>query len=89
MTQKVLRLGLGTVFHITPSNIPTNFAYSLFVWSYNWKFKYNKVPSQKFDQITMITNSINELLSKKYFFLKEMIRIIRYSNNDEITKKCQ
>ena len=47
-----------------------------------------KVPSQKFDQITMITNSINELLSKKkYFFLKEMIRIIRYSNNDEITKK--
>ena len=26
---KDLRLGLGLTFHITPSNIPTNFAYSL------------------------------------------------------------
>ena len=85
---KVLRLGLGTVFHVTPSNIPTNFAYSLLFGLITGNSNIIKVPSQKFDQITMITNSINELLSKKkYFFLKEMIRIIRYSNNDEITKK--
>ena len=25
----ILRVGVGLVFHITPSNIPTNFAYSL------------------------------------------------------------
>ena len=85
---KVLRLGLGTVFHVTPSNIPTNFAYSLLFGLITGNSNIIKVPSQKFDQITIITNSINELLSKKkYSFLKEMIRIIRYSNNDEITKK--
>ena len=26
---KEVRLGLGLIFHITPSNVPTNFAYSL------------------------------------------------------------
>lgn len=85
---KVLRLGLGVVFHITPSNIPTNFAYSLLFGLLTGNSNVIKVPSQKFDQITIITNAINELLSKKkYFFLKEMITIVRYSNNDEITKQ--
>ena len=28
------RVGLGLIFHITPSNIPTNFAYSLILFSF-------------------------------------------------------
>ncbi len=85
---RVLRLGLGTIFHITPSNIPTNFAYSLLFGLITGNSNIVKVPSKKFDQITMISNAINELLfKKKYFFLREMITIVRYSDNDEITKK--
>ena len=84
----VLRLGLGVVFHITPSNIPTNFAYSLLFGLITGNSNIIKVPSQKFDQIKIITSALKELLSKKkYHFLKDMIKIIRYSDNDNLTKK--
>ena len=35
-----LRLGRGLIFHICPSNVPTNFIYSFFFWVTKWKFKY-------------------------------------------------
>ena len=34
-----VRFGLGTLFHITPSNIPTNFIFTHF-WTYIRKLKY-------------------------------------------------
>ena len=32
-----LRLGRGLIFHICPSNVPTNFAYSFFFRCIKWK----------------------------------------------------
>ena len=61
------RLGLGLVFHITPSNIPTNFAYSLI--------------------FGLICRAINKILKKKYKTLRKMILIVRYTNNDNYTRK--
>ena len=43
---RVLRLGLGTIFHITPSNIPTNFAYSLLFGLITGNSNIIKVPSK-------------------------------------------
>ena len=40
------RLGLGLIFHITPSNIPTNFAYSLIFGLVTGNANIVKVPSQ-------------------------------------------
>ena len=48
------RLGLGLVFHITPSNIPTNFAYSLLFGLINGNSNIIKVPSKEFPQISII-----------------------------------
>ena len=31
-----IRLGRGLVFHICPSNVPTNFIYSFFFWFIKW-----------------------------------------------------
>ena len=85
----IIRYGLGLLFHITPSNIPTNFAYSLIFGLISGNSNIVKIPSKKFDEITIICNSINQILKKKnHLLVKDMISIVRYySNNDYLTKK--
>ena len=82
-----IRLGLGLIFHITPSNIPTNFAYSLIFGLLTGNSNIVKVPSRDFKQIDIISKSINKILSKKYKKVKEMIKIVKYKNNESFTKK--
>tara|TARA_B100001123_G_C15230995_1_gene995163 strand:- start:22 stop:1209 length:1188 start_codon:yes stop_codon:yes gene_type:complete len=82
-----IRVGLGLVFHITPSNIPTNFAYSLIFGLITGNSNIVKVPSQKFPQVKIICDSINKILKKKHKKLRNKIAIIRYSENDSYTKK--
>lgn len=85
---KKIHVGLGLIFHITPSNVPTNFAYSLIFGLLSGNSNIIKVPSKKFIQIKIICNSINQILNKKkYFDLKKKITIVRYSENNEFTKK--
>ena len=45
-----------------------------------------KVPSKDYDQINIVCEILNKLLSKKFKKLKDMIRIVRYQDNDEFTK---
>ena len=59
------RLGLGLVFHITPSNIPTNFAYSLIFGLLTGNSNIVKVSSKKFEQIDLICDALNRVLKKK------------------------
>ena len=58
------RLGLGLVFHVTPSNIPTNFFYSLIFGLINGNSNIVKVPSKNFEQIDIICKVLNKLLLK-------------------------
>lgn len=88
-----LRTGLGLVFHITPSNVPTNFAYSLLFGLLTGNSNIIKVPSKKFEQISIICDSIKKALKKKkYVQLKDNITIVRYSDcvefTDEISSIC-
>jgi len=80
------RLGLGLIFHITPSNIPTNFAYSLIFGLITGNSNIVKVPSKKFEQVKIICDAINKIL-KKNIQMRKMITIIRYNDNDSYTKK--
>ena len=82
------RVGLGLIFHIAPSNIPTNFAYSLIFGLITGNSNIVKVPSKRIEQVSIICKVLNKLLNKKEFrFAKKMISIVRYSNNDNYTKK--
>ena len=82
-----LRTSIGLIFHITPSNIPTNFAYSLLFGLLTGNSNVVKVPSKKFEQITIICSVIKKILNKKLFSsLKNSITIIRYKDNDDFTK---
>jgi len=81
------RLGLGLIFHITPSNIPTNFAYSLIFGLITGNSNIVKIPSKKFEQIEIICKCINKVLKKKHEQVSKMISIVQYSENDYFTKK--
>ena len=59
------RLGLGLIFHITPSNIPTNFVYSLIFGLITGNANIVKVPSQKFEQVKIICKAIRKILKNK------------------------
>lgn len=80
-----IRLGIGLLFHITPSNIPTNFAYSLVFGLITGNSNIIKVPSKKFEQVNIICESVNILL-RKYKKIQGMINIIRYEDHKLITK---
>jgi len=84
---KEIRLGLGLIFHITPSNIPTNFAYSLIFGLITGNSNIVKVPSKNFEQITIICKAINKLIKKKFKKLSKMISIVRYSDYEKFTKE--
>ena len=83
-----IRLSRGLIFHITPSNIPTNFAYSLIFGLLTGNRNIVKVPSKNFVQITIVCNEINKLLKKRKFTkIQKMITVVKYNNNSEFTKK--
>jgi hypothetical protein len=83
------RFGLGLLFHVTPSNIPTNFAYSLIFGLITGNSNVVKVPSKKFEEINIICEAFNKVLrKKKYNKIKNMIAVLRYeSSNELVTKK--
>jgi hypothetical protein len=56
-----LRLGRGLVFHITPSNVPVTFAYSLVCGILSGNVNVVKVSSKKNEQSDIICNAICEL----------------------------
>lgn len=86
------KIGLGTIFHITPSNVPTNFCYSLIFGLLTGNTNIVKVPSQKFDQIKIICDALKKTIKINPRF-NNQIKIIRYeSEEDQITnyfsKRC-
>ena len=60
-----LRVGLGLVFHITPSNVPVNFAFSFAFGLLTGNANLVKLPTQKFPQIDIICKKIDVVFKKK------------------------
>lgn len=84
--QKFNILGRGLIFHITPSNIPTNFIYSLLISLICGNSNIIKIPKIKFEQTKIIIIELKKLLLKKrYSKIRKLICLISYSNQDEIT----
>jgi len=70
-----IKLGRGIVFHISPSNVPVNFAYSFLVGLLTGNSNIVRVPSKSFEQVDMIVNAIN-LLNKQNKFSKVASRVV-------------
>ena len=78
-----IRLGRGIVFHIAPSNIPVNFAYSLIVGLLSGNTNIIRLPSKKFEQIQIITDAIDQLFELKcHESVSARILLIRYKSSE-------
>ncbi len=83
--EKFLKKGIGLIFHITPSNVPTNFLFSLILGLITGNSNIVKVPFKDFYQIKIICDCLNKALRKN----KKMngrITVVKY-DEDIYTKE--
>lgn len=81
-----IRMGKGLVFHIAPSNVPVNFAYSLVTGLVAGNYNIVRVSSKPFPQVDIIVRHI-EQTAAQYPDIAQRIMIVRYeheSNANEI-----
>jgi hypothetical protein len=84
--EKHIRLGLGMVFHIAPSNVPINFAFSYAFALLAGNANIVRVPTKDFPQTNIVCRAINQVLAKdKYKKIADMTAFVKYQQNDEIT----
>lgn len=81
-----LSMGLGLTFHICPSNVPINFAYSMafaLLAGNNCVLRLSTKTSPSTD---IVLHTLNILFSEpKYKKIAKRVLLIRYTYNDEIT----
>lgn len=86
-TDSDYRIGRGVLFHITPGNVPVNFAYSLFAGLVTGNVNIVKVPSKNFEQVSLIINAIKKvLLNERYKLIySKRLFIVRYNRDSSAT----
>lgn len=78
-----IHLGKGVVFHIAPSNVPTNFAYSLVAGLLCGNANVVRVPSKEFPQVEIIADAFKKALNH-HEDMKAYILCVRYERDKEI-----
>lgn len=74
-----LRLGRGLVFHIAPSNVPVNFAYSLICGLLSGNNNIVRLPGKQFRQVDLIVGAIRTLSDDERFdTVSRMVHLIKY-----------
>ena len=85
------RIGKGVAFHIAPSNVPVNFAYSLVVGLLSGNANIVRVSTKLFPQVELINQAIQGALNK-HPQIRPYICIVRYNRNkiinDYFSKIC-
>lgn len=80
------RIGLGRVFHITPSNVPVNFGFSFVFGLLSGNANVVRVPSKLYPQTDIICSALRTVLAREcYAELRAMTAFVRYGHNDGIT----
>ena len=81
-------IGRGIAYHITPSNIPINFAYSLVFGLLSGNSNIVRLPSKNFIQIKILHKIFYKTLKKKkYLELYKRICLVKYERSDEISSQ--
>ena len=79
------RLGRGLCFHIAPSNIPINFAFSFFFSLLAGNANIVRVPSKNIEQVNVLIGFIKEVL-EKHPEIKERTAFVKYERDNEISE---
>ena len=82
------RIGLGCIFHITPSNVPLNFAYSFAFGLLTGNSNIVKLPSENFPQTKIVCNAISKIIKRSEFkIIGKKNNFFKYNSNEtDITK---
>lgn len=84
-------MGKGVLFHIAPSNVPVNFAYSLAVGLLTGNVNIVRVPSKHFPQVDLIAKAFEKTLGE-YKEIRPYVCLIRYERdrgiNDCLSALC-
>lgn len=78
-----IRFGKGVAFHIAPSNVPVNFAYSLVSGLLTGNANIVRVPSKNFEQVSIIAEAFNEVLDR-CDDLRAYVNLVRYERDKNI-----
>lgn len=76
-------IGRGVAFHIAPSNVAVNFAYSLFTGLLSGNVNIVRLPARDFEQINIICTALSHSLSL-HPRVSPYIYLIRYNKKQEI-----
>lgn len=80
---KGIHLGKGVVFHIAPSNVPVNFAYSLVSGLICGNANVVRVPGKDYPQVGIIVDAFNKVL-ENCEDLRPYVLCVRYDHRKEI-----
>lgn len=81
------RLGRGVVFHIAPSNVPINFAYSLVAGLLAGNRCIVRASSKDFPQTRIVCRAFNEVAKAHEFAeINEFFSVVMYDHDSEITE---
>jgi hypothetical protein len=82
------RMGRGSVLHIAPSNVPTNFAYSMVFGLLSGNNNIIRLPSKNFIQVEILCDILKKLSKKKVHKKNfEKLLLIKYNNSDQISSE--
>lgn len=79
----IIKIGRGVAFHIAPSNVPVNYAYSLLTGLLTGNANVVRVPSKDFPQVSIINRAINEVI-EEYPDMKKYICLVRYGRDQKV-----
>ena len=83
--QDCTRVGLGLVFHICPSNVPVNFAFSMAFGLLSGNSCVLRLPSAETPTTTLIVEAVKKLLqNSNHKAMNEALLLLRYDHNDEV-----
>ena len=86
--KKNLMLGRGIVLHITPSNVPLNFAFSFAFGMLSGNSNIVRLPSKNFSQVNILCRIIYKITQKpRYKLLSNKFCFIQYDKSDEISSQ--
>lgn len=78
-----IHFGRGVAFHIAPSNVPVNFAYSLVAGLLTGNANVVRVPSKDFEQVGLIADAFEEAFND-HPEMKPYVALIRYERESAI-----
>lgn len=78
-----VRMGRGVAFHIAPSNVPMNYAYSMVAGLLTGNVNIVRIPGKDFRQIEIVNRMIGRAM-QKYPYIQEYLYLVRYGHSKQI-----